>query len=893
MTVSRCYHFLIYLFTAGFLLAAFPGDVRSAEVSDSLLTNLLIAQDSLRNVERRIHFRLTSTPWSDELSVSDIRDHDWLYHWSLLKQSEFNPEQYFARFFQGEPTREQLGEVPSPERYIDYLQLFLHEEFDPVKELKGDSPDSLLEACDLLALGKYALRLHQYDEAVEWYSRAYDTALHPLLRTEACIGLASAEYGNGDYTSALAILDREIRRGGINDDLCFWAGKIMIRLADIEQAIELFHHTLQLNPKHENAHYYLGNGYSSLNYTQFKEHLPQAFPDSSSEEYWENVEEILGTVSTEESIPILLETHDQFPDWYEPITRLASAYWEIGDYPRAEEYAKLGCTLYPDAGRSHAIYAKILEKKRMQASRYYQPDDVEFAEKEMPAIPGIEQYVLNWSRLSERHRKQVAICIAPWREFIPVLATTGHSLYIKPLYEILSDSPGLSSMRDQRINLDSRLWDDVRGVGGYRTVTGIEDLERSIFHGYNTVLHELTHQVHGILTEAEKDSIEALYQSALQDERSGIPRFMSRYQGATVWEYFAEGVNGYNSPRRNEDDPREITRERLQELDPSLFDYVASFSGHKAGAEYLYQGWLATVGHYLEAGDVAHADSAVSQIDTSSGFSVEYATLQVKIALILGELERAENCAVTSLQKYPGDPESILAAALVKEQSRQDEVTIARFLEEQTAGVDSTKQHLLFNEIGRLYWLTGNYSSAIDAYDKTLSLHPDDPEALAGLAICYGDSSVVSGYGDKLYRNSLELFNRLLERRSGVLRYRLSSARISLLNNNLPMAEKQLKEAELLAPGHPEVLAMKGWVALLSGNEQRAVSLMKKCAESHPVPLIARFLATKYFLEDLETISPLNLNLKEPLRWRFDPYLEGYTLYGEIPYWMKRALQQQ
>ena len=62
------------------------------------------------------------------------------------------------------------------------------------------------------------------------------------------------------------------------------------------------------------------------------------------------------------------------------------------------------------------------------------------------------------------------------------------------------ECPDQETLRDQRINYDSRLWDDVRGCGGYHTVTGIEDVERTIFDRYNTVLHELTHQVHGVLT---------------------------------------------------------------------------------------------------------------------------------------------------------------------------------------------------------------------------------------------------------------------------------------------------------------------------------------------------------------------------------------------------------
>ena len=94
---------------------------------------------------------------------------------------------------------------------------------------------------------------------------------------------------------------------------------------------------------------------------------------------------------------------------------------------------------------------------------------------------------VNWKSLSPRHQKRVALSVAPWQAFVPVLVEGGATYYIKPLYMLLGECPDLETLRDQRINYDSRLWDDVRGCGGYHTVTGIEDVERTIFDRYDTV----------------------------------------------------------------------------------------------------------------------------------------------------------------------------------------------------------------------------------------------------------------------------------------------------------------------------------------------------------------------------------------------------------------------
>src|SRR6185503_2966453 len=42
----------------------------------------------------------------------------------------------------------------------------------------------------------------------------------------------------------------------------------------------------------------------------------------------------------------------------------------------------------------------------------------------------------------------------------------------------------------------------------------------------------------------------------------------------SVFEYFAEGANALESPRRDGYDPREVVRERLEHMDPDLLAHV-------------------------------------------------------------------------------------------------------------------------------------------------------------------------------------------------------------------------------------------------------------------------------------------------------------------------------
>ena len=111
----------------------------------------------------------------------------------------------------------------------------------------------------------------------------------------------------------------------------------------------------------------------------------------------------------------------------------------------------------------------------------------------------------------------------------------------------------------------------MRGCGGYHTVTGIEDVERTIFDRYDTVVHELTHQVHGVLPADDGRAIQELYRKAKErDDATDRNGYLSRYAGGSVWEYYAEGANALVSPKRDAYDPREVVRERLLAMDPDL-----------------------------------------------------------------------------------------------------------------------------------------------------------------------------------------------------------------------------------------------------------------------------------------------------------------------------------
>jgi hypothetical protein len=59
--------------------------------------------------------------------------------------------------------------------------------------------------------------------------------------------------------------------------------------------------------------------------------------------------------------------------------------------------------------------AKSIEGLKRQNAVYYERDNSEFVNADMPKIDQIEKYILNWNSLSDRIQKRVAISVEPWK----------------------------------------------------------------------------------------------------------------------------------------------------------------------------------------------------------------------------------------------------------------------------------------------------------------------------------------------------------------------------------------------------------------------------------------------------------------------------------------------
>jgi tetratricopeptide (TPR) repeat protein len=715
---------------------------------------------------------------------------------------------------------------------------------------------AMLEAADAAAVdaqaaGRLALELLDYVRAEHLFRRAESLASSDEDRADALRGLGQVAYKRRAFDASLLALTRAL---ALQDsaDTRYALADTLIRLGRTEEAISAAERAIELQPLHEQAHYLLGNGYARLNYTELATRDASALQEAAE------------------------------------INRRASAAFDRGDFRAARDLAQQALRRCPGYGRAHAMLAKALEFERFAIDVHRADYEARFAAQTLPVVAGIERYVLNWAELTPRQQKRVALSLAPWRHFIPVLIAGGARHYIKPLWMKLSEVPGMETLKDQRINYDARLWDDVRGAGGYITVTGVEDVERTIFDRYNTVLHEATHQVHGVLTADQAREIQALYQRAKSRDEArsasgdvAAPEvFLSRYAGGSVWEYFAEGANALMSPRRDAYDPRDVVRERLVAMDPDLQALVERYFAMADTRPNLPIAHVGAGNHQLEKGHAAEAVAAFRQaLRLAPRDEAVWASFLPGLgfqgdAQARRELPRAAQKAL-QLHASSGAIQSAVAEALWRAGEPLAKATAS--LQRQRSQVRVEDRYLVDLALGANYWRLGDAPRALAAYEDVLAYQSDNPEGLWGKAAALALA--------ERWDEAFALYEQVVRLRTGVPELRADYARDLLRAGRIDQARAQLDAARLLDPVHPGVLAVAAWATLSAGDAVGASTQAAKVLEAAPWFDLAR-LVKATALQQLGNARAAN-KIVAPLRQRLTQRTPpGYVYRGEVAAWV-------
>jgi len=257
--------------------------------------------------------------------------------------------------------------------------------------------------------------------------------------------------------------------------------------------------------------------------------------------------------------------------------RDATAAIARGDLARAESLLRRSLAQQPLHPIAHRLLGEVLYAQRNQLSMA--GTDPVFralaAARPRPDVRNrpVAAFLPGYCDLSPERAAVVDRAVALFGRHLGRLVAVGPSHDLLRELERTTDADARSALRGKR-TFDGRVWDDVRGVGGLQAATGIEALDEAAQFGFDTLAHELAHQVHFYgFTMAQRVRIKQLYERALRENRC-----LDYYAASNEAEYFGQGVEAFASfgKRPGGEATHGHTRFELYRVDRELHDFVAS-----------------------------------------------------------------------------------------------------------------------------------------------------------------------------------------------------------------------------------------------------------------------------------------------------------------------------
>jgi tetratricopeptide (TPR) repeat protein len=680
--------------------------------------------------------------------------------------------------------------------------------------LQTRSANDEMTVIDHLAAAVLRLRLLEVDAAVTGYRNILDMELRPQDRARALRGLGVSLHAAMQFDESLGRLTEALEISPIDADTLSAIADTLIRLARTDEAIDALTMAVKVAPYHQRSHQMLGSGYALLSYTQLFADHSDRFADENERGTLERGDGLLRLRRVDEARKLYQDVREAHPDWADAEVRLGSLEYAERNFAAARDHFTRALTVCPEYGRAHAGLARALAAQHNAVLIHREMYEDRLSRALVPEIPGIEDFVINWDGLSARHQKRLALSVGPWKRYLPVLIEAGATFYIKPLHELLSETPHQETLRDQRISYDSRLWDDVRGVGGFHAVSGIEDIESLIPNGYDTVLHEMSHQVHATLAEDWKREIQECYAEAKRRDASTGDAFLSRYASGSVWEYFAEGVNSFHNPRRDRFDTREIVRERLEDRDQPLEALVRK-TVYEADVEPSYAAAFVNNGsEQLRRGRPEKALEWYHRALTRSPDSEAALAAMIHALAVMGNTDDALEAASGASRTAPRSATIALGQANARWLAGEGLPAAIRTLEEARPRVRESEVYLIDGELGALHWIAGDAEASLQAYRSVLEYQADSPTGLWGAA----GAEALAGRWEQAW----DLYQSAVRLRTGVVELRTAYARDLMGAGELERAAEQLDAALLLDPNDPEAVACNALRHLENGDLDEA-----------------------------------------------------------------------
>jgi tetratricopeptide (TPR) repeat protein len=260
--------------------------------------------------------------------------------------------------------------------------------------------------------------------------------------------------------------------------------------------------SLETNPLNLRGLLNFGNGLTTFTYKELEKDNPELQVKDEFFEISKKAVNLINKQQIQEAQKLLETLKNKYPKNIHTYIHLGSFYLNTQNYPEAIKYFREALKINPYYGLANCDLANAIRffvRTQEARPKKFNLDLYDYSKIDMNSL---KKVFVNYEDLTEKDQKVVLYSIYPLKKFLPILAKKASTHYIIPFYEKSTDFQEGQLYRDTK-SFDGRLWDDIRGRGGFNSVTGLEDLKSSTNFDFNTLTHEFTHQVHAYALEED------------------------------------------------------------------------------------------------------------------------------------------------------------------------------------------------------------------------------------------------------------------------------------------------------------------------------------------------------------------------------------------------------
>jgi tetratricopeptide (TPR) repeat protein len=495
----------------------------------------------------------------------------------------------------------------------------------------------------------------------------------------------------------------------------------------------------------------------------------------------------------------------------------------------------------PDYGLGHYGVCQTLLRKKDRINIRFREIERDFAAKFIAEPPYMKEVFINYENLDHDLQKILCMAVQPLKNYLKALKIAGATFYLSPFHKLLWEAPHNQGLKGQR-TFDLRLWDDIKGNGGFHSTSGA-DWEKDVkYLRFNVVAHEFAHQVHSFLSKKHREEIKWLFLKAKRERKT-----LDFYADFNEWEYFAVGVEAYVSPDKLADQKIGYghTRQELLEKDPELFYFIEGLGSLESYEESeilasVQKAWMSMRSEGKEK-SLAIIEEAIEEYGNRPEFFEAMADIYIRGR----ELDKAKEMYFRAVDEFPGDSTGYLGLAEIYFYTDRDQKKAIVLLEDGVkkfpGGVD------VLVKLGELYYHAADVDKAVEVLQEALSIDPF-PDPYSSSDPYYYLAKSFSAKEEYEKAEKLLDFS-LAELDKNNLRVRTERAFVALKRGKMEAAQEHLDLAVTLRERDPRVQEIRALFLEGQGKSEEAREVLEDSVKKRPNRVEAKILLARMVVE--------------------------------------------